>query len=148
MGIKPHRGRLDESGQMAVEMAVMFPVVLTIALIAVNALTFFSECAAFDSAFREGARLYCTSPGYGQYGSAACSNLEQYVAEVCHEPNESVSVSVQSTWWGYQEYIGTLVFRPTLFAHELNTSVFGVAFPVLTHKDAFTVDSYRPGVLL
>ena len=37
-----------ECGQMTVELAVMIPVLVAIAVIAMNAMLFFSECAAFD----------------------------------------------------------------------------------------------------
>ena len=36
----------DERGQMTVELAVMIPVLVAIAVIAMNAMLFFSECAA------------------------------------------------------------------------------------------------------
>ena len=39
----------DERGQMTVELAAAFPVLIIVAVIAVNALAFFSECAAFDA---------------------------------------------------------------------------------------------------
>lgn len=138
----------DESGQMAVELAIAFPVMLVIALIAFNALTFFSECAAFDAAFREGVRLYCTSPGYGQDGAQAQTNLESYMGAVCNGANEEVVVNARTKSWGYREYTGRLQFSPTVFSHQLRPEVFGVAFPVLAHEISFTVDSYKPGVVL
>ena len=43
------RRRLDDDGgQATVELAVVLPVVIIVAVIAVNALTFFGACAAFD----------------------------------------------------------------------------------------------------
>ena len=42
-----------ERGQMTVELAVVFPALLAVAVIAVNALLFFSECAAFDRVARD-----------------------------------------------------------------------------------------------
>lgn len=47
-----------ERGQMTVELAVVFPALLAVAVIAVNALLFFSECAAFDRVAREAVRLH------------------------------------------------------------------------------------------
>lgn len=43
----------DERGQMTVELAVMIPVLVAIAVIAMNAMLFFSECAAFDRLARK-----------------------------------------------------------------------------------------------
>ena len=138
----------NESGQMAVELAFAFPVLLVVALIAINALTFFSECAAFDVAFREGVRLCCTSPGYGQDSGGAQVNLEAYMGARYDASNEEVTVNVQPKSWGYKEYVGQLRFIPTIFSHSLRSTVFGISFPVLTHEVSFTVDSYKPGVVL
>lgn len=139
---------MNESGQMVVELAFVFPVLLVVALIAINALTFFSECAAFDGAFREGVRLYCTSPGYGQDGDTALGNLEAYLGAVCDEPNETIAVRMSGKSWGYREYIGELSFSPTIFSHTLKPVVFGISFPSLVHEVSFVVDSYKPGVVL
>lgn len=51
--------REPECGQMTVEFAVALPVVVVIAVIAVNALAFFSDCAAFDNLFRDAMRCAC-----------------------------------------------------------------------------------------
>ena len=51
----------DERGQMTVELAAAFPVLIIVAVIAVNALAFFSECAAFDNVFRDAVRVHVTS---------------------------------------------------------------------------------------
>ena len=48
----------DERGQMTVELAAAFPVLIIVAVIAVNALAFFSECAAFDNVFRDAVRRF------------------------------------------------------------------------------------------
>ena len=56
----------DERGQMTVELAAAFPVLIIVAVIAVNALAFFSECAAFDNVFRDAVRVHVTSPAAGQ----------------------------------------------------------------------------------
>ena len=51
---------------MTVELAVALPVLLTVALIAVNAATFFGQCAAFDNLFCDAVRAHGASPAYGQ----------------------------------------------------------------------------------
>ena len=57
---------LDESGQMTVEMAVAMPALIVVAVIAVNACTFFYQCAVFDRVVHEAVRVYATSPAYGE----------------------------------------------------------------------------------
>ena len=52
-------------GQMTVEFMVAFPCMIIVALIATNALLFFSECASFDRAFRQSVCTYAASPGHG-----------------------------------------------------------------------------------
>ncbi|MFR1637832.1 MAG: hypothetical protein ACLSVD_00875 [Eggerthellaceae bacterium] len=56
----------DERGQMTVELAAAFPVLIIVAVIAVNALAFFSECAAFDNVFRDAVRVHTASPAAGE----------------------------------------------------------------------------------
>ncbi|MEG1098291.1 MAG: TadE/TadG family type IV pilus assembly protein, partial [Raoultibacter sp.] len=67
--------RLRETGQMTVEFAVVFPVLIIVAVIAVNALLFFSECAAFDRVARDAMRVYAASPEYGQTPDQACARV-------------------------------------------------------------------------
>lgn len=66
MGIKEARF----SGQMTVEFVVAFPAMMAIALIAVNAVLFFSDCASFDRLFRNSVCAYAASPAYEQGGRA------------------------------------------------------------------------------
>ncbi len=97
---------------MTVELAAAFPVLIAVAVVAVNALLFFSECGAFD------------------------------------KPFEQVSVAVRGTEGGHVEFEGTLELAPTLFGLGLKQSVFGVSLPSLSHRTAFVVDCYKPGVLV
>ena len=60
------RVQADDRGQMTVELLVVLPVVLIVAVVAVNALTFFGDCAAFDRVARNAVRLCAASPAYGQ----------------------------------------------------------------------------------
>ena len=50
------RVQADDRGQMTVELLVVLPVVLIVAVVAVNALTFFGDCAAFDRVARNAVR--------------------------------------------------------------------------------------------
>ena len=70
-----------ERGQMTVELAVVFPALLAVAVIAVNALLFFSECAAFDRVAREAVRLHAASPAYGQGLEQSCAQVAQTVEQ-------------------------------------------------------------------
>ncbi|MEG1098141.1 MAG: pilus assembly protein [Raoultibacter sp.] len=137
-----------EAGQMTVEFAVVFPVLIIVAVIAVNALLFFSECAAFDRVARDAVRVCATAPGYGQTADQACAGIQSALTKVMDEENLNVEVSVKGGSVGLATYTATLKFYPTLFGMGLKSQVLGVALPALTHRTSLTVDPYRPGVFL
>ena len=138
----------QEEGQMTVELAVAFPVLVVVAVVAVNALLFFSECAAFDNAFRDAVRVHATSPAYGQDLEQSRALVASALAESFDRPFEESRVAVEGTAGGHVRFAATLEFRPTLFGLGLKTSVFGVPLPTLPHTVALTVDCYKPGVLI
>lgn len=142
------RWRRTESGQMTVELALAFPVVIIIAVIAVNAVLFFSECAAFDNVFRDAMRVHATSPAYGQGSDQSCAHIETTLAEAFDRPYVACRVGVAGAAGGHTCFSATLEFSPTLFGLGLKSSVFGVALPPLSHEVSMTVDCYKPGVLL
>lgn len=147
MGVRGARiERRHEEGQMTVELAVAFPVLIVVAVVAVNALLFFSECAAFDNAFRDAVRVHATSPAYGQGVEQGRAQVESALATAFDQPFEQVAVAVRGETGGHVEFEATLELSPTLFGLGLKQSVFGVALPTLTHRSAFVVDCYKPGV--
>lgn len=148
MGVNTRWRRNAESGQMTVELAVVFPVLLIVAVVAVNALLFFSECAAFDNAFRDAVRVHATSPAYGQGVEQGTAAVQSALAEAFDRPFESVRVAAEGSSGGHTRFVATLEFTPTLFGMGLRTSVLGVSLPPLTHRVEFTADRYKPGVLL
>lgn len=137
---------VDDKGQMTVEFMVILPVALIIALIAVNALTFFSECAAFDRVARNAVRVYATSPTYGENAAQIRAKIESTVDAAMREDNETVQVSAEGRKLGLTEYTATLEYSPTLFGLGLRDSILGVALPHLTHSTSLTVSTYKPGV--
>ena len=145
---RPGRKPRDESGQMTVELAVAFPVVLVVAIIAVNALLFFSECAAFDRLACASVRVHVAAPGYGVSPGAACGQVQQELATSFDKPYLEVSVSSAATGFDYLQVSATLDFAPTLFGMGLRSEVFGVGLPHLMHTVSYVVDPYRPGVIV
>ena len=118
------------------------------AVVAVNALLFFSECGAFDNAFRDAVRVHAASPAYGQGAEQSRAQVHATLSEAFDKPFEQVSVAVRGTEGGHVEFEGTLELAPTLFGLGLKQSVFGVSLPSLSHRTAFVVDCYKPGVLV
>ena len=143
------RARLpDERGQMTVELAVVLPVVVIIAVIAVNAMTFFSECAEFDRVGRNAVRLCATSPAYGQDVAQSIALVESAISESMGVSESDLEVSAQQDGLGHLAFEMTLLYRPTLFGLGLRDEVFGVPLPALRHEVSLVVDSYKPGMLL
>lgn len=146
MGVIDVRPR--EAGQMTVEFAVVFPVLIIVAIVAVNASLFFSECAAFDRVARDAVRIYAASPEYGQTPDQACGRVRAVLDDVMDKDYLEVEVSAARDGTQLMTYTATLHFHPTLFGRGFVSQVFGVALPSLTHCTSLTVDPYRPGVFL
>ena len=140
--------RASDAGQMTVEMAVAFPVLIVVAAIAMNAVLFFSECAQFDRLARQAVRVHATAPAYGANAATSCAAVEQELKAAFARPYVQVSVARAETALGFDRYTATIEFSPTLFGMGLRDQVFGVPLPHLVHEVSYTVDTYKPGVLI
>lgn len=138
----------NESGQMTVELAVAMPVLIIVAVVAVNAMTFFCQCATFDRVAHQAVRVHAAAPAYGQGAAQSCALVEQDIRAVIDEPNVDVTVSHGSAGVDFDRFTATLEYHPTLFGLGLRSQVFGVAMPSLSHTTTYVVDSYRPGVVI
>ena len=138
----------DEGRQMTVEMAVAMPALIVVAVIAVNACTFFYQCAVFDRVAHEAVRVYAASPAYGEGSGQACASVEQAVRSQLDDQNLDVSVADANVGADFDDYRVTLGFQPTLFGMGLRSEVFGVSMPQLEHTTSYVVDSYKPGVIV
>lgn len=137
-----------ECGQMTVELAVVFPVAIIVAVIAVNALLFISECASFDRLADQAIRVHATAPSYGQGTERSRALVEESLRESFARDNESVSVNASAVGLGLVRFEAELVYRPTLFGMGLHSEVFGIELPPLRHSTGLTVDPYKPGVVV
>lgn len=142
------RRTAGDSGQMTIEFAVALPVLIAVAVVASNALLFFSECASFDRIAREAVRVCATSPAYGQGLEQSCAQVQSFIDQSLSAPYLSSEVGVSGGGLGHATFTATLEFSPTLFGLGLKDEVFGVALPRLKHTVAMTVDIYKPGVVL
>ena len=138
----------SQSGQMTVEFAVAFPVLIVVTLITVNALLFLGECSAFDRVFRNAVCTYGASPSYEQSTENTCALIRAELEHAFDKEHLEVEVTSSGVSGSLVNYQGTLSFQPTLFSQGALTSVFGVSFPRLTHVAQLSVDAYKPGVLL
>ena len=136
-----------EGGQATVELAALLPVALIVAVIAVNALSFFSECASFDRLSRQAVRTCATSMAYGQDTAEARALVKQALSESFALDNEEVEVAVENAGSECVRYRATLSWSPTLFGMGLKSEVFGVGLPSLKHEASYAIDPYNPGVI-
>lgn len=139
---------INTKGQMSIEFAIMFPVMLLIALVAFNSVMFLSQCAAFDRIFRESVCVYAPSPasdqGSGQVSAQVLETLEGFQEKDYLE----CSVTSDAQTSGLSTYTGTLAYTPTVFGAYPLRQVFGLALPLIEHTVSMTVDTYKPGVFL
>ena len=136
----------DRRGQMTMEMMAVLPVAIVIAVIAVNALVFFGDCASFDRAARSAIRVYATSPSYGvQAGQSQASIRSAVQAEIGGEFT-SVEVTYGGVGAGLTRYTVTLDYAPNLFGMGMRETVLGVQLPHLKHSTSLVVDTYKPGI--
>lgn len=138
----------DSSGQMTIELAAVLPVALAIALMAVNALTFFGQCAVFDRVAHDAIRIHAASPAYRQGSAQSCALVEADIVSALGGENVDVSVSYSPVSFDLDCYTATLEVSPTLFGMGLRSQVFGVSMPRLVHSTVYVVDSYRAGVII
>ncbi len=138
---------LDEKGQMTMGLMAALPAMIIMVAIAVNALTFFSECAKFDRVARNAVRVCATSPAYGQGLSQSIAAIDTMIEGQMGEGVEC-EVTASGGGTGFTTFTATMSYAPHLFGLGLRDEVFGVALPRLRHETGLTVDSYKPGMLL
>ena len=150
MGIAGRAGAHASSdrGQASVELMVALPVMIAVAAIVVNALLFFSDCAAFDRLAHQAVRVHAASPTYGQDAQRSRELVQAELERAFARDNLAVSVAVESASGGRLSFRATLRFSPTLFGMGLRSEVFGVQLPELSHTVEFVVDQYKPGVIV
>lgn len=138
----------DTSGQMTVEFMISLPVMLAVAVIAVNVFLFFSECAAFDRITRDAVRIHACSPAYGQSPEQSSAQVKQTLQTCFEKDYLECEVVVSNDLSGHATYTSTLIFYPTLFGMGLRSEILGIGLPSLKHSVEFTVDLYKPGVFV
>jgi len=138
----------EEKGQMTVEFAVLLPVFLAVAAIAVNIGLFFSECSAFDRVARNLIRVHAASTTYDSDSKQVASSIEEGLRAAFAKPYLNVEVSADRRASGHMAYVAELEFSPTLFGMTLRSSVGGLELPRLRHRIALVLDEYDPGVLV
>ena len=142
------KGAEASAGQMTIELAVAFPVLLVVAAIAVNAMFFFGECAAFDRAAHQAVRVHATSPAYRQDIDGLCAAAVADIKAAIGQEDAEVVLQAEPCGLDYQKFTARLSLEPNLFGMKLRSPVFGVSLPNLVHETVYVVDVYKPGFFI
>ncbi|MCI6844488.1 MAG: hypothetical protein MR874_06995 [Coriobacteriaceae bacterium] len=148
-----------QSGQMTVELAVLVPVVIVVALIVVNLMEFVDACAAFDRLSLDGVIAEGVSPAGEQSVTASVAAVEDGLRAALGREG-TCDVEVRAEHVSAEEggrllsvsplltrYTCTLVFRP--WPRELRLPGITYAAPLeLRHERTLVIDRYRPGVVV
>lgn len=144
---------------MVVEMAVMMPVAIVVALVAYNLLCFVEACAAFDQAALDAIVSQGVSPSGEQTQAAAVGAVRSALSDAlgregtCEVEVRAEQVSGEGSSASFAisplltRYVCTLVYHPW----PRLVSLPGITFeaPVaLRHERELVVDRYRPGVVV
>ena len=149
----------DEGGQMTVELAVLVPVIIVVALTVLNLAGFVVACAAFDRIALDAVISQGVSPPGEQSDLVAAQAVSNCITDALgRESTCSVEVRLERVFDAsgsadlsmaplLTRFVCILVYRPWPRAF----SIAGVAFspPVaLRHQRSIVVDRYRTGVVM
>lgn len=150
---------LGRDGQMTVELAVVTPVVIVVALIVLNLMGFIEACAAFDQAALDCVVAHGVAPAGEQSELGAvqevASALEGALASFDRCEVEVRAERAAETGQGASfvisplltRYVCTLTYHP--WPSLLRMPGVSLVAPFsLTHECSFVVDRYRPGVVV
>lgn len=145
-------GQRAESGQMAVEMAVVLPVILVVLVIAIDCMVFVSECARFDNIAPQETLACAVSPKRGNYAEERrVQVVKKRLSKAFNRNGEKVTVKSRDpglAYAGIRVYDFELSMAPWPLGRA-GKKVFGVKVPkLLKHSYSFAFDPYTPGQLL
>ena len=132
-----------EGGQMTVELMVALPVMVVIALIAFNALTFFGLCAEYDRVARNAVRVYAAAPTSLE-GAEAAGEVSAAIEANLGCPTAESTVEASLPHLAPATFTCSLAYHPTLFGLGVRSEVLGVALPPLRHTVALSTFVYNP----
>lgn len=156
----PHGRRASlGSGQMTVELAVVTPVVIVVALVVLNLMGFVEACAAFDQLALDAVVSQGVAPAGEQVRLASVEQVRASLAEsLGREDRCEVEVSARSVDEGRKDtsftvsplltrYVCTLSYHP--WPRFLRMPGVTLEAPLtLRHERELVVDRYRPGVVI
>lgn len=143
--LQTREGRGREHGQMAVELAVVMPVILIVLVIAVDMLVFAGECARFDHIAPQRVLAQAASaPMDGYELGARTAAIRTALESDFAKEGSSIEVSYEDAGVALASMS---VYRCTFRFVPWPLSIAG-APALLEHECNIAVDPYTPGELL
>lgn len=148
----------EARAQATVEMAVVTPVLIVLALIVYNLMVFLSATARFDRVAPDVVLAHAVSPASDGGGAASEAEtvrlqleraMEGYEVEieVVEEADASEGDTLLSLVGAQRTYRCTMVYRPWPQGLSIAGVSMGAPF-ALRHERPVTVDPWRPGVVM
>lgn len=149
----------EEAAQATVEMAVVVPVLIVLALISYNLMLFMAATARFDRVAPDVVAAHAVAPAGGE-GASSAGTVETIAAELERAMDGyEVEVEVErvvedgtpagellSLVGGLQTYRCTVRMKPWPSALSIAGVSLGAPFE-LSHARKVTIDPWRPGVV-
>ena len=149
----------SREGQMTVELAVITPVVIVVALVVLNLMGFVEACAAFDQVALDAVVAHGVAPSGEQSEGRAASEVRSAIEELlgregrCEVEVRAEAVGMGTTSSGLvmspllTRYVCTLTYRP--WPRLLRMPGVTYEAPLaLRHECELVVDRFRPGVVM
>ena len=149
----------SREGQMTVELAVITPVVIVVALVVLNLMGFVEACAAFDQVALDAVVAHGVAPSGEQSEGRAASEVRSAIEELlgregrCEVEVRAEAVGMGATSSGLvmspllTRYVCTLTYRP--WPRLLRMPGVTYEAPLaLRHECELVVDRFRPGVVM
>lgn len=135
----------DETGQMAVEFAVVVPIIMVVMVIVIDMMVFASECARFDQLAPQRVIALASSPGRDSYSAESrASAIQDALNSDFGKQGSSVEVSVDDA---SMPFASMSVFHCTFKFAPWPLSLASSP-AVIEHACNFAIDPYTPGELL
>lgn len=144
---------------MTVELAVVTPVVIVVALVVLNLMGFVEACAAFDQVALDAVVAHGVAPSGEQSEGRAASEVRSAIEELlgregrCEVGVRAEAVGMGATSSGLvmspllTRYVCTLTYRP--WPRLLRMPGVTYEAPLaLRHECELVVDRFRPGVVM
>ena len=148
------------SGQMSVELAVVLPVTIAVALAVVNLGLYIEACALFDRVALDAVIAHGVSPVGEQNRFSATSQVLACI-EDAFSGSQRVSVEVDADELGFlgsERTVFSMAPGPVRYRCTIRMAVWPSTFSAagvelgapleLVHTRSFTVDPYRSGVVV